>query len=85
MPDEPKPATLRAIYRSISVPHLVLLRQAFTLDAAESDSAICRAFCAERIEVIGAVIREKRARTRVRQEKAAERARKRAPAGGPDA
>jgi hypothetical protein len=71
-----KPTTLRALYRTLSTRALVALREAFTLDARETDSPICRAFCEARLALIGAVLRERLALERKRK------AARAAPAGG---
>lgn len=71
--------TVRQLYRSMRMTELVALRQAFELDARETDSAICRAFCETRLQLLGEVIREKRREKAKRA--AAERAEKAAAAG----
>ena len=43
------------------VPDLLLLQEAFVLDAQGTDSYICRAFCEARLALISSVLKEKAA------------------------
>lgn len=52
--------TVRQLYRSMRMTELVALRQAFEIDARETDSPICRAFIELRLQLLGEVIRGKR-------------------------
>ena len=60
------PPTLRQIYRAMRGAELLLLQDAFILDARATDSPLCRAFCEERLALISAVLKEKAARRRAK-------------------
>lgn len=70
MSDAAATLTLRQLYRSMRPEQLIILRMAFVLDAQETDSPICRAFCEERMALIGEVLREKRTLKQARARRA---------------
>jgi hypothetical protein len=56
--------TVRRLYRQMRVADLLRLQEAFTLDARETDSPICRVFCEARLTLIRGVLKEKAAARR---------------------
>jgi hypothetical protein len=61
--------TVRQLYRRMRPNQLVLLQQAFILDARETESMMCRRFCEERLAVITSVLKEKATTSRQRTRK----------------
>jgi hypothetical protein len=69
----PADPSTRQLYRSMRPTDLILLREAFIGDAQETASVIIRSFCAERIGLIGAILKEKASLAKFRADRRAER------------
>jgi hypothetical protein len=68
------PLTLRQLYRSMRLPDLLALREAFILDRGDAElrlSLTVKAFCEERLELIESVLKEQAALRKARAKKRA--------------